>query len=72
MSSRTTIPWISNAGLPSFGFEVLSTMTKVAPFWIYPKHKCQQCNTNLEQKANVKYAIMTSNMKKAQQRTLRF
>lgn len=33
------IPWNNNAGLPSLGFMVLSTMTKVAPFWIYPIKK---------------------------------
>lgn len=30
------VPWISNAGFPSLGFDILSTTTKVAPFCIYP------------------------------------
>lgn len=40
-------------------------MTKVAPFWIYPKSKCQQCNTKYIQKSKiVECEMMVSNVEK--------
>lgn len=53
-----TIPWITKAGDPSLGFEVLSTMTKVAPFFIYKQISENTKHVLTENSAQISKQIM--------------